>query len=74
MSVKKLFDNNKRIVTVGKFLKLGSPNQLGDGIESAKHLELAIKKRDYFLPPYRLFKSRKLCKVRLCGTILQKCF
>ena len=51
MSVKKLFDNNKQIVTVGKFLKLGSPNALGDGIESAEHLKQSINKRDYFLPP-----------------------
>ena len=51
MSVKKLFDNNKQIVTVGKFLKLGSPDALGDGIESAEHLQEALDKRDYFLPP-----------------------
>ena len=51
MSVKKLFDNNKQIVTVGKFLKLGSPETLGDGIESAEHLQQALEKRDYFLPP-----------------------
>ena len=51
MSVKKLFDNNKQIVTVGKFLKLGSPEALGDGIESAEHLQQAVEKRDYFLPP-----------------------
>ena len=51
MSVKKLFDNNKQIVTVGKFLKLGSPDTLGDGIESAEHLQQAVNKRDYFLPP-----------------------
>lgn len=51
MSVKKLFDNNKQSVTVGKFLKLSSPNALGDGIESAAHLKEAVDKRDYFLPP-----------------------
>jgi len=51
MSIKKLFDNNKQAVTVGKFLKLNSPDALGDGIESAAHLKEAVKKRDYFLPP-----------------------
>tara|TARA_Y100000593_G_scaffold30099_1_gene59691 strand:- start:13482 stop:23039 length:9558 start_codon:yes stop_codon:yes gene_type:complete len=51
MSVKKLFDNNLQIVTVGKFLKLSAPDTLGDGIESEAHLSASIQKQKYFLPP-----------------------
>ena len=51
MSVKKLFDNNQQLVTVGKFLKLSAPDTLGDGIESEAHLSASVQKQKYFLPP-----------------------
>ena len=62
MSVKKLFDNNKQIVTVGKFLKLSAPDALGDGIESDAHLSASIQKQDYFLPPVDYSKPENFVK------------
>ena len=50
MSVKRLFENNKQAVTVGKYLKATSPSNVGDGIESKEHLAAALEKKNYFLP------------------------
>ena len=51
MSIKKLFDNNKQAVTVGKYLKKSSPESIGDGVESESHLDELVERQKYFLPP-----------------------
>ena len=62
MSVKRLFDNNKQAITVGKFLKLSAPGTLGDGIESGAHLSESLEKKNYFLPPVDYSKPENFVK------------
>tara|TARA_R110000782_G_scaffold86704_5_gene168085 strand:+ start:4959 stop:14645 length:9687 start_codon:yes stop_codon:yes gene_type:complete len=50
MSLKKLFQKNKQAVTVGKYLKASSPDDLGNGIESQAHLSASLERQKYFLP------------------------
>ena len=62
MSIKKLFDNNRQAVTVAKYLKLSSPDQLGDGIESAQDLKQLIHRKNYFLPDLDYGNPHKFVK------------
>ena len=50
MSIKKLFDNNRKNAVVSKYLKKTSPADVGGGIESPAHLSASIKKNNTFLP------------------------
>lgn len=61
-SLKSLYQNNKSGVTVGKYLKSSSTDNLGNGIESEQHLKALVKKNDYFLPPIDYSKPENFAK------------
>ena len=50
MSIKKLFDKNKKRTSVTKYLKKSAPETVGSGIESSDHLVEATKKAEEFVP------------------------
>ena len=50
MSIKKLFDKNKKETSTTKYLKKSSPDNLGSGIESANHLKQSIDRSETFVP------------------------
>ena len=51
MSIKKLFDQNKKAQSMGQYLRNSAVGSLSGGMESAAHLSESIRTRDEFVPP-----------------------
>jgi hypothetical protein len=45
MSIKKLFDKNKKENSIAKYLKKSSADNLGSGMESSAHLKASVEKK-----------------------------
>lgn len=50
MSIKKLFDKNKKENSIAKYLKKSSADNLGSGMESSAHLKASVEKNEDFIP------------------------
>ena len=50
MSIKKLFDKNKKANSIAKYLKKSSADNLGSGMESSAHLKASVEKNEDFIP------------------------
>ena len=51
MSVKKLFEKNKKGNPINKYLKKSSATDIDAKIKSSGHLSESVKRENYFLPP-----------------------
>ena len=62
MSVKKLFNKNKKGRPISKYLIKSSATTVDSKIKSSGHLSESVKKENYFLPPVDYSKPENFAK------------
>ena len=62
MSVKKLFEKNKKGKSASKYLKKSSSTSVDPRIESAGHLSESIEREKYFIPPVDYSKPENFAR------------
>ena len=62
MSVKKLFDKNRKNGSVGKYLKKSSVKSLDSKIESSGHLSESVRRQNDYLPPIDYSRPENFAK------------
>ena len=62
MSVKKLFNKNKKGRPISKYLRKSSATTVDSKIKSSGHLSESVKKENYFLPPVDYSKPENFAK------------